>query len=544
MQWITRFAVNVSGGLLALFILAACSESGPDTTVPAETDPVESASAESSPSGGDSAGLKSDDIDWFDGPLDAAFAAAAEAGKPIFLYWGAEWCPPCHAISATVFRDPQFIERSRLFVPVYLDGDQPDAQAAGEKFRVRGYPTMIVFDSDGTELTRIPGGIDLQAYSSILDLTLSNATPVSDLVARVVAGTDGVSADDCRRLAWYSWGQDSEILEEHARADAFRRMHAACPESLADERAALFLNSLEAAIADAGEDEEPVPADARPAALAEFESIAASYEQSKANALSMIFSGADIVSVLTEADSARRSALVDDLDAFYDRLAADDSVYKRERIYALAGKLSLERIDDPEADPSAGLRDEILATVEWADSTTPGAWERQPIINALGNLLDSAGMDDVARPLLLAELDISKQPYYFMVGLADIEQRAGNHDAAMDWLKKAWDASRGPATRFQWGYYYLAGLLEMRPDDEQLIHDTTLRLITELQEGSGFYLRPKAQLARLETRLYDWSDSLGNTDALERIRESILGVCAAEPGGESRATCESFLDAA
>ena len=54
----------------------------------------------------------------------------------------------CHAISATVFKSPEFLERSKLFVPVYLDGDTENAQAYGEKFSVRGYPTMIVFDSD------------------------------------------------------------------------------------------------------------------------------------------------------------------------------------------------------------------------------------------------------------------------------------------------------------------------------------------------------------------------------------------------------------
>ena len=56
--------------------------------------------------------------------------------------------------------------------------------------------------------------------------------------------------------------------------------------------------------------------------------------------------------------------------------------------------------------------------VAWADASTPSVYERQPIINALGNVLNEAGMDDVARPLLVAELEKSKQPYYFMVDLA------------------------------------------------------------------------------------------------------------------------------
>jgi len=30
-------------------------------------------------------------IEWFDGDVDAAFAAAKAANKPVFLYWDAEW---------------------------------------------------------------------------------------------------------------------------------------------------------------------------------------------------------------------------------------------------------------------------------------------------------------------------------------------------------------------------------------------------------------------------------------------------------------------
>ena len=121
---------------LAAVLLAACGAEQEPTTAPAENVPDETVATESlDPAKG---------IDWFDGSVDEAFAAAKESGKPIYLYWGAVWCPPCHAISATVFKSPEFLERSKLFIPVYLDGDTEHAQAYGEKFGVRGYPTMIV----------------------------------------------------------------------------------------------------------------------------------------------------------------------------------------------------------------------------------------------------------------------------------------------------------------------------------------------------------------------------------------------------------------
>jgi protein disulfide-isomerase len=249
------------------------------------------------------------------------------------------------------------------------------------------------------------------------------------------------------------------------------------------------------------------------------------------------------VAALTEPGSEQREQIVAEFDKTLDRIAADESVYKRERIYTLVGKIGFERIDDEEAELSSELQSEIRDMVQWADETTPSVYERQPIINALGNVLDDAGMDDVAKPLLLAELGKSNQPYYFMVGLADIEQRAGNTEVAVDWLKQAYDATTGPATRFQWGYYYLAGLIEMTPENTELIHSVTVGLIDELQNSGGLYHRPKSQLGRIENYLFAWSDDNDYSAELDEIRNSVLNICAtASHQDESRATCDAFLE--
>lgn len=484
-------------------------------------------------------------IDWFEGSVDEAFAAAKESGKPIYLYWGAVWCPPCHAISATVFKSPDFLERSKLFIPVYLDGDTENAQALGEKFGVRGYPTMIVFDSDGTELTRIPGGIDLQAYANILDLTLGAASPASQLVASL--GDGPLTADECTLLAYYSWGQDTSILSERDTGAAFRQMYDACPVELQTERSILYFAWLEKAVEAAGAEENPVPLDdeQRAEALDRIDMLLADDQLVKANIFTTLLGGPALTSAITDSGSVERAELIAKFEAALDRIAADESIYKRERIYTLAGRIRFERIDDDEAEISESLRQRIRDMVVWADESTPGVYERQPIINALANVLDEAGMDDVAKPLLLAELEKSRQPYYFMVDLADIEQRAGNYDVAIGWLKKAYDSTKGPATRFQWGYYYLTGLLEMTPDDSQAIHDTTVQLISELQNSGGLYHRPKAQLGRLESNLLAWSEENSQAGSLAAIRASIRDVCAAaKHQGESRITCDAFLEQA
>jgi thiol-disulfide isomerase/thioredoxin len=531
---------------LALLILAGCSDDRSDSTPPDYRLSVDKPVAKKSDGG----------IEWFVGTVNEAFAAAQESGKPIYLYWGAVWCPPCHAIKATVFKSREFIERSKLFVPVYLDGDSQNAQAYGEEFGVLGYPTMIVFDSNGVELTRIPDGIDLTAYANILDLTLGNTSPASGVVERVMSTDASVSEDECTLLAYYSWGQDTKILAEHDTADAFRRMTAACPESLRKERSILYLSWLNETLTaaesdvdidadlDADEPESPLTPDLKVEALKILETVLGDDDLVKANLFSVILSGARLTRNVTDAGSEERASLTQNFIDVYEKIAADESVYKRERIYTLKGKIDFERIDDDEAEISDKLRQEIVDMVAWADESTPSVYERQPIINALGNVLDDAGMDDAAKALLLAELGKSKQPYYYMISLAEIERRADNTDAAISWLKKAYDASQGSATRFQWGNYYLSGLLEMAPTETRLIQETTVRLISELQEGGGFFQRPKAQLQRLEAKLQAWGEGQEDEEVLSTIRKSVLTVCLTDTQEESRKTCEAFLESA
>jgi hypothetical protein len=76
-----------------------------------------------------------------------------------------------------------------------------------------------------------------------------------------------------------------------------------------------------------------------------------------------------------------------------------------------------------------------------------------------------------------------------------------------------------------------------------LIHDTTVALIDELQNSSGFYQRPKAQLTRLQSRLTEWGTENEQQSELARIRDSVLVVCANSTGSDgSREACESFLE--
>ena len=161
--------------------------------------------------------------------------SAKAENKPVFLYWGAVWCPPCNQVKATIFNRQDFIERSRFFVPVYLDGDSKSAQKQGARFRVGGYPTMILFTPDGTEITRLPGEVDAEQYMRVLAMGMNGARPVkatlaAALAARPGAGDPKLSAEDWRMLAYYSWDTDEQTLVPDKDVPAtLSRLARACP---------------------------------------------------------------------------------------------------------------------------------------------------------------------------------------------------------------------------------------------------------------------------------------------------------------------------
>lgn len=354
-------------------------------------------------------------------------------------------------------------------------------------------------------------------------------------------GKDALSESECSLLAYHAWEQDPGMSEDFDLGEAFWRMYEACPPRLDVERSVLYLSWLDESQSGDPESGESLELSdrQREEALAVLESVLDNPEMIRANIYRVVIDGPRYTSLLTDPGSERRADLTGTFYRTLESIAADEDIYKRERIYTLMGKIGFERIDDESAELSAPLRQAIRDMVAWADESTPSVYERQPVINALANVLNSAGMDDVAKPLLLAELEKSKQPYYFMVDLADIEQRAGNHDAALDWLRKAYESTKGPATRFQWGRYYLNGLLEMTPDDTQTIHETAVSLIAELlQDAGGFYQRPKGQLKRIEGALLEWGAE--RSEAMADIRRSVQSACAALP--EQDSSCESFLE--
>lgn len=130
---------------------------------------------------------------WFDGSVDKAFESAKKTNKPIFLYWGAAWCPPCNEIKSQVFSKPEFAGLMKSVVSVYLDGDSEIAQVWGEKLHASDYPTMLLLDPKANELLRISSAVSYEDFAATLANALSQRTTISQLISRAIAGRASIA---------------------------------------------------------------------------------------------------------------------------------------------------------------------------------------------------------------------------------------------------------------------------------------------------------------------------------------------------------------
>jgi thiol-disulfide isomerase/thioredoxin len=537
-----KLRLVVLGSALTAFMLAGCDrrkDEPPPPPEPQAAGPVAIDGAADShlPPG----------IEWFDGEVDAAFAAARSADKPVFLYWGAEWCPPCAQIKTTIFSKREFQDRSRLFVPVYLDGDTPSAQKHGEHFGVVGYPTMILFKPDGTEITRLPGGVDVARYAKILDVALADARPVSAILAAARSG-EAVTSNDWRLLAFYSWGTDNgRVLPREQMLPTFRALTNRCPAELPGECARFLFDYLGAAAQAKADGEAGLDGLARADSRRRLLALLPMASVQVANVDNLLYGAKTVIGVLSDDGTPERAQLIQAWNAALRELGGTTSpLSPSEELLRVRARIMLAKLDAPGAPVPPALLDDARQAVARADATTPEGHPRQAAINAAANLYWEAGLETEANALLTAELGKSKSPYYFMLDLADLAEKAGRKQEAIDWLARAYEGAKGPATRFQWGHTYLMGLLEMAPDDVQRIERAGLSVIGEL-DGSpdAFYQRTRMRLEQLDAKLLEWGDSGERARVIATLKARTSEICRKLPANDTgRASCEQFLSPA
>ena len=486
-------------------------------------------------------------VAWLNAAADAdverAFAQARSENKPVLLYWGAAWCPPCNHLKATLFNRQDFIERTRSLVAVNIDGDLPGAQKLGTRFKVRGYPTLVLLRADGVEITRLPGEVDAAQALAVLQLGLSGGRPVKAVLADARAGKQ-ITGPEWRLLAFYAWDVDQDqLVAEKDRAGVLAQLAAQAPAAESDAGTRLLLKAL--AESDDGKGLKP------DAALRErVRALLADATASRRQMDVLVNFAPEIAKALAPEPGATRVAVVAPFEQALKRLQDDASLSRGDRVSALISRVALARIDAPKDERSpklgAALLKDVRELAAAMDRDITDGYERQAVIASAAYALSQAGLWTDSDALLKANLAKSHSPYYLMSSLASNARKQGRNDEALRWLEQAHAKSEGPATRLQWGAAYVTGLVELAPKDAVRIERAAQDVLADAaKDSAAFHERSARSLQRVANKLAEWN-AVGDHDAvINRLQQRLDPVCAALPAADAqRKSCDGLFKAA
>ncbi|MDQ1924194.1 thioredoxin family protein [Massilia pseudoviolaceinigra] len=442
-------------------------------------------------------------IGWHHDP-DAAFAQARAAAKPVFLYWGAGWCPPCNRLKAAVLSQPGFAALAPSFVPLHVDGDAAGAQRAADRLHLRSYPTLVLYRPDGTEITRLPCELAGPRFLEMLQLALTAPFTAAQSLRDALSGQRALSADEWRLLAFYSWDTDEgQLLAGRDLAATLAALCVAC--TLPEPALRLAWHALHAA----GSPNQPDGLDMLLRTLADPQAVLAHVDL-------VINYAVDLVRALTAPQSEQRMVLSTAWSAALQRLESSEALDPADQLAALRVRVRMARLGSPVAGLNALLR-------ERGASALAGAQEpalRHHVINTAAGAFSDAGLLDDADALLRAALPGSHAPFYFMHNLAAVAKKRGDISAMLDWYQQAWEQASGPATRLQWGATCLLALIDATPDDRERIGRLAVALLPEVDGMTDANCRRNGtQLARMLNKL---SALNASSEQVEKLKQGLL----------------------
>jgi hypothetical protein len=113
-------------------------------------------------------------------PGDALEAAAVE-GKLVLIDVRAEWCAPCSRQEEEVWGTADGARLAEDTVPIRVDFDAEEGQAFKRERNVLGLPSVLVLRADGSEVDRVVGYEEREAFLAEIRTLLRGADPLPDL---------------------------------------------------------------------------------------------------------------------------------------------------------------------------------------------------------------------------------------------------------------------------------------------------------------------------------------------------------------------------
>jgi thioredoxin-related protein len=486
-------------------------------------------------------------IDWYTGKVEDAFKLSKKQNKPVFLYWGAAWCPPCNQIKKTIFSQTLFKNEIKNFIPVYLDGDEKRAQVWSDKLGTKGYPTMLAMNGNKQEIMRFPTGLSLEKYVDLMKQTNSKIISIKDLLNLAKTTPEVVTSTQWSLLANYSWGQDTTFnFEDENKMNLFLEFSKNIPATLKLEQARFELISLWTELGIATE-KKLVSVKLRAKSFNLLTKVLSDKTLLISNLEDLMFNSSLFFKTLYSDPNAMNSKEdISNLESIktlwiskMDSIRKDKSLSLDERMSSFAPEVYIHEVLNKDIKFSKNLKRDIRKMANYVSTNAHDSYSRQAVMSTVVWLLKKTKQYNSAKTYAVEEIKRSKSPFYFMSYVASIEKELGNKDSAVSWYKKAWASSKGSATRFQWGTSYIIAYLDLLNPKADLLKTDLTSIFTEInKEGDAYSGRNSKRLTRLKKALNKWKQKDLKKKEFSKVISSLDKSCDV---AQKKAHCKKWV---
>lgn len=405
--------------------------------------------------------VSKDESHWFKGTVEEAFSVSKSKNTPLLLYWGAEWCPPCHELKDNVFSHPEFSELAKGFTSVYLDGDSESAQTWGEKYNLSGYPTVLLLKpgkDSFDELLRIGSELTFREFKELTQLALAKEVDWNELSEKAKMLSSGVNKVGFSETDLYFLSSFPEKVMSNLSLDKeekvefllailtnssieLKKLNHASYLRLSNHAAGLVIKSGKSSLKEflAGYLEET--------AFQSNESIWIARHFLSYNFQGFIENYNSIGEKFYEIANAWIEAL--------DRVRENPLSGSGVKIWSLLPysqflALNLEESFKGRIKHPLLQKRKLIEKIFEIKGEANTKHQKGATASAAAYLLGEIKAFDEAERILLDEIKTSSTPWYYYRSLSSLYKKKGDLKGQLKWSKKASETVKGEATRLQW----------------------------------------------------------------------------------------------
>lgn len=124
----------------------------------------------------EAAAAAQDPIAWV-ASYGEATKKAADAGKPLLFKFYTGWCPHCTRMDQTTWKDASLADTAKSFVAAKVNADVEKVPV--NRYRLVGYPTVIVAEPGGEEILRLEGYKEAKVVQAFAKAYLEHAPAIT-----------------------------------------------------------------------------------------------------------------------------------------------------------------------------------------------------------------------------------------------------------------------------------------------------------------------------------------------------------------------------